>query len=204
MNATNTIDELLAVTAEPKPDTMARLHAHLIEQAENEGLLDVSYRTLDSPVGPLLLAATPVGLVRVAFDREGHDAVLAALAAQVSPRILHAPRLLDDPARQLDEYFAHRRRAFDVPIDLQLAHGFRHSVLTHLREIPYGSTETYAMVAAATGRPAAVRAVGTACAKNPLPLVVPCHRVVRSDGTIGQYGGGPVAKRQLLDLEQAA
>jgi methylated-DNA-[protein]-cysteine S-methyltransferase len=204
MNATNTIDELLPAILEPEPDTVARLHARLVEQAEGEGLLDVSYRTLDSPVGPLLLAATPAGLVRVAFDREGHEAVLEALAAQISPRILRSPRRLDDTARQLDEYFAHRRRSFEVPIDLQLAHGFRRNVLTHLREIPYGSTETYAMVAAATGRPAAVRAVGTACAKNPLPLVVPCHRVVRSDGTIGQYGGGQAAKRQLLELEHAA
>jgi methylated-DNA-[protein]-cysteine S-methyltransferase len=204
MNATNTIDELLRSVSEPEPDTVARLHARLVEQAEGEGLLDVSYRTLDSPVGPLLLAATPAGLVRVAFDREDHDAVLAALAAQISPRILQSPRRLDDPARQLDEYFARRRRSFDVPIDLQLAHGFRRSVLTHLRDIPYGSTETYAMVATATGRPAAVRAVGTACARNPLPLVVPCHRVVRSDGTIGQYGGGQAAKRQLLELEHAA
>jgi methylated-DNA-[protein]-cysteine S-methyltransferase len=204
MNATNTIDELLQSVSEPEPDTVARLHARLVEQAEGEGLLDVSYRTLDSPVGPLLLAATPAGLVRVAFDREDHDAVLAALAAQISPRILQSPRRLDDPARQLDEYFARRRRSFDVPIDLQLAHGFRRSVLTHLRDIPYGSTETYAMVATATGRPAAVRAVGTACARNPLPLVVPCHRVVRSDGTIGQYGGGQAAKRQLLELEHAA
>jgi methylated-DNA-[protein]-cysteine S-methyltransferase len=204
MNATNTIGQLLPPISEPEPGTVDRLHARLVEQAEDEGLLDVSYRTLDSPVGPLLLAATPTGLVRVAFEREDHDAVLAALAAHVSPRILRSPRRLDDTARQLDEYFAHRRRSFDVPIDLQLAHGFRRSVLTHLRDIPYGSTETYAMVAAATGRPAAVRAVGTACAKNPLPLVVPCHRVVRSDGTIGQYGGGQAAKRQLLELEHAA
>ena len=203
MNATTTIDQLLPPIPEPAPDTMTRLQARLVEQAEDGGLLDVSYRTLDSPVGQLLLAATPAGLVRVAFDREDHDAVLAALAALISPRILRSPRRLDDAARQLDEYFDHRRRSFDVPIDLQLAHGFRRSVITHLREIPYGSTETYAMVAAATGRPAAVRAVGTACAKNPLPLVVPCHRVVRSDGTIGQYGGGQAAKRQLLDLEAA-
>jgi methylated-DNA-[protein]-cysteine S-methyltransferase len=203
MNATNTIDRLLSATPEPEPDTIDRLQARLVERAEDEGLLDVSYRTLDSPVGLLLLAATPAGLVRVAFDREDHDAVLAALAARISPRILRSPRRLDDTARQLDEYFAHRRRSFDIPVDLQLTHGFRRSVITHLRDIPYGSTETYAMVAAATGHPAAVRAVGTACAKNPLPLVVPCHRVVRSDGTIGQYGGGPAAKRQLLELEAA-
>jgi methylated-DNA-[protein]-cysteine S-methyltransferase len=200
----NAIDQLLPAISEPELDTVDRLHARLVEQAEAEGLLDVSYRMFDSPVGPLLLAATPAGLVRVAYAREGHDAVLAALAAEISPRILRTPRRLDDAARQLDEYFARRRRSFDVPIDLRLAHGFRRTVLTHLRDIPYGSTETYAMVAAATGRPSAVRAVGTACARNPLPLVVPCHRVVRSDGTIGQYGGGPEVKHQLLQLEDAA
>jgi methylated-DNA-[protein]-cysteine S-methyltransferase len=203
MNTMNTIDQRLPLIPEPEPGTMARLHARLVEQAEVDDLLDVSYRTLDSPVGPLLLAATPLGLVRVAFAREGHDSVLATLAAEISPRILLAPRRLDDTAQQLDEYFDHRRRAFDLQIDLQLAHGFRRNVLTHLREIPYGATETYATVAAATGRPAAVRAVGTACARNPLPLVVPCHRVVRSDGTIGQYGGGQAAKQQLLQLEAA-
>jgi methylated-DNA-[protein]-cysteine S-methyltransferase len=203
-NLIMTVTEMLARMPAPDPDGAARLHARLVEQAEGEGLLDVSYRTLDSPVGPLLLAATSDGLVRVAFDREDHDAVLATLAAEVSPRILRAPRRLDDAARQLDEYFSKRRRRFDLPVDLQLAHGFRRTVLTHLRAIPYGSTETYATVAAATGKPAAVRAVGTACARNPLPLVVPCHRVVRSDGTIGQYGGGPEVKERLLRMEGAA
>jgi methylated-DNA-[protein]-cysteine S-methyltransferase len=199
-----TTAEMLTGIPAPDRDTAARLHARLVEEAEESGLLDVSYRTLDSPVGPLLLAATPAGLVRVAFDREDHEAVLATLAADISPRVLRAPRRLDDAARQLDEYFARRRRRFDVPVDLQLAHGFRRTVLTHLRAIPYGSTETYATVAAATGRPAAVRAVGTACARNPLPLVVPCHRVVRSDGTLGQYGGGPEVKERLLRMEGAA
>ncbi len=197
-------DEVFAAIQEPDSDTVARLHARLVQEADGEGLLDLSYRTLDSPVGPLLLAATPDGLVRVAFDREDHDAVLATLAAEISPRILRAPRRLDDAARQLEEYFARRRRRFDLPIDLQLAHGFRRTVLSHLRAIPYGSTETYATVAAATGRPAAVRAVGTACARNPLPLVVPCHRVVRSDGTIGQYGGGQENKERLLQMERAS
>jgi methylated-DNA-[protein]-cysteine S-methyltransferase len=199
-----TATDMLAGISAPDPETADRLHARLVEQADGEGLLDVSYRTLDSPVGPLLLAATSDGLVRVAFDGEDHDAVLARLAAEISPRVLRAPRRLDDAARQLDEYFARRRRRFDLPIDLQLAHGFRRTVLTHLRAIPYGSTETYATVAAATGKPAAVRAVGTACARNPLPLVVPCHRVVRSDGTLGQYGGGPEVKERLLRMEGAA
>jgi methylated-DNA-[protein]-cysteine S-methyltransferase len=130
--------------------------------------------------------------------------VLASLATTISPRILRAPRRLDDAARQLDEYFGRRRRTFELALDLQLAHGFRRTVLTHLRDIPYGATESYATVAAATGKPTAVRAVGTACARNPLPLVVPCHRVVRSDGTLGQYGGGAANKERLLRMEGAA
>lgn len=179
------------------------LRARLAAEAEGAGLLDVAYRTLDSPVGRLLLAATPVGVVRIAFDGEGHDAVLQILAERLSPRILRSPGRLDQAARQLDEYFAGDRRVFDVAVDLRLATGFRRSVLDHLRAIAYGATESYAMVAAASGSPAAVRAVGTACATNPVPVIVPCHRVVRSDGTIGQYLGGPEAKRMLLALESA-
>jgi methylated-DNA-[protein]-cysteine S-methyltransferase len=204
MPTTTTIDQLLAGIPAPDPETAARLQATLARRADVDGLLDVSYRTLDSPVGPLLLAATPAGLVRVAFAREGHDAVLTSLAESISPRILRDQRRLDDPARQLDEYFARKRRRFDLRLDFQLAHGFRRDVLAHLGDIPYGATETYAGVAAAIGKPGAVRAAGTACARNPLPLVVPCHRVVRSDGTIGQYGGGAEAKRTLLDMEAAA
>jgi methylated-DNA-[protein]-cysteine S-methyltransferase len=177
------------------------LHSRLVDGAERDGVLDVSYRTIDSPIGPLLLAATPEGLVRVAFDREDHDVVLADLAHDISPRILQAPRRLDGVATQLDEYFSGRRRAFDVPIDLQLAHGFRRTVLMHLRDIAYGETASYAMVAAASGSTNAVRAVGSACANNPLPLVVPCHRVVRSDGSIGQYLGGTETKQALLAME---
>lgn len=179
------------------------LRARLAAEAERAGLLDVAYRTLDSPVGLLLLAATPAGVVRIAFDGEGHDAVLEMLVERLSPRILRAPGRLDQAARQLDEYFAGGRRAFDVSVDLRLATGFRRSVLDHLRVIAYGTTQSYATVAAAAGSPAAARAVGTACATNPVPLIVPCHRVVRSDGTIGQYGGGTEAKRMLLALESA-
>lgn len=179
------------------------LRLRLAAEAERAGVLDVAYRTLDSPVGLLLLAATSAGVVRVAFDGEGHDAVLNVLAERLSPRILRAPGRLDQAARQLDEYFAGNRRAFDVAVDLRLARGFRRSVLDHLRAIAYGATASYATVAAASGRPAAVRAVGTACATNPVPLLVPCHRVVRSDGTIGNYGGGAEAKRLLLTLESS-
>ena len=142
--------------------------------------------------------------MRLAFAREDHDAVLARLADSVSPRVLRAPARLDAAARELDEYFAGRRRQFSLPLDFQLSRGFRLAVLTHLREIAYGTTESYAVVAAAAGSPAAVRAVGTACATNPLPVLVPCHRVVRSDGSIGQYVGGPGAKQALLALEAAA
>jgi methylated-DNA-[protein]-cysteine S-methyltransferase len=189
----------------PMPDeaTMARLHDRLVADADHDGLLDLAYRTVDSPIGSLLLVATPAGLVRVAFDREGHDVVLARLADDISPRVLRAPARLDAAAAQLEEYFAGRRRGFDVPIDFRLAHGFRRTVLDHLREIAYGSTASYAAVAAAAGSPNAVRAVGTACARNPLPVVVPCHRVVRSDGSVGQYLGGTEAKEVLLALEAA-
>lgn len=183
--------------------TLQRLRDHLTATAEPAGLIDVAYRTLDTPVGTLLLAATTTGLVRVAFDVEDHDTVLARLAEQLSPRILAAPARLDPAARQIDEYFAKRRTSFDVPVDLSLADGFRRSVIEHLRDIGYGRRESYAQVAAAVGRPRAVRAVGTACAHNPLPVVIPCHRVVRSDGSTGQYVGGPSAKAALLGLEAA-
>jgi methylated-DNA-[protein]-cysteine S-methyltransferase len=185
-------------------DVDGHLHARLVQQAEQEGLLDVVYRTIDSPFGSLLLAATPAGLVRVAFDREGHEAVLARLASVVSPRILRAPVRLDDAVRQLGEYFEGRRRHFELPVDLQLAHGFRLTVLAHLRAIPYGVTESYATVAQAAGNPSAIRAAASACSNNPLPVVIPCHRVVRSDGTIGDYLGGREAKRSLLAMEAAA
>jgi len=180
-----------------------RLHARLGEEAEQTGLLDIAYRTVDSPIGSLLLAATPAGLVRVAFDHEGYDAVLAHLAAAISPRVLRAPRRLDGAASQLEEYFSGLRRVFDLPIDLQLARGFRRSVLAHLQAIPYGATESYAGVARASGNPTAVRAAASACSHNPVPVVIPCHRVVRTDGAVGGYRGGVGAKRTLLALESA-
>jgi methylated-DNA-[protein]-cysteine S-methyltransferase len=181
-----------------------RLRAALAEAAESEGILDVAYRTLDTPVGPLLLAATEQGLIRVAYPNQGHDSVLQALADQVSPRVLHAPGRLDPVARQLDDYFAGRRQQFDLPLDWRLSTGFRSTVLHHLAtDVDYGHTASYAALAALAGNPKAVRAVGTACATNPLPVVVPCHRVVRSDGAMGNYAGGVEAKRTLLELEAA-
>jgi methylated-DNA-[protein]-cysteine S-methyltransferase len=186
----------------PDPADLDRLHARLVTAATAEGSLDVAYRTVDSPLGPLLLAATEQGLVRLAYEQEDHDQVLQTLAARVSPRILHAPGRLDAAAAQLEDYFAGARRAFDLPVDLRLAAGFRRQVLDHLRTIGYGRTESYTAVASATGRPRAVRAVGSACATNPVPVVVPCHRVLRSDGTLGGYIGGLGAKRTLLALER--
>lgn len=184
--------------------TTARLHARLVAAAEADGVLDVAYRTLDTPVGSLLLAATTHGLVRVAYGPTGHDRALEDLAERISPRVLAAPARLDRVARQVEEYLAGRRRTFDLPLDLRLSHGFRRAVLAHLPRIGYGRTESYAQVAAAAGSPRAVRAVGTACATNPLPVVIPCHRVVRSDGAPGGYAGGSDAKRWLLALEGAA
>ena len=184
---------------------LTRLRAGLAAAAERENLLDVAYRTVDSPVGSLLIAATPTGLVRVAFSSEGHDGVLQNLSDRISPRVLHAPARLDSVALQLDEYFAGRRHDFEVALDWQLSKGFRRVVLEHLAtDIDYGSTASYGTLARLSGSPKAVRAVGTTCATNPIPVVVPCHRVVRSDGTMGGYRGGPAAKRVLLDLEGVA
>lgn len=198
-----TVQRLFAALPEHDDDTVPRLHARLVAAAQRDGILDVAYRTIDTPVGTLLLASTVQGLVRVAYQIQDHDAVLADLASAVSPRVLRAPARLDDVSRQLEEYFARRRTGFDLPLDLRLSKGFRRNVLSHLSDIAYGRTESYAQVATAAGSPRAVRAVGTACATNPLPVVVPCHRVVRSDGSMGGYAGGPQAKQALLALEAA-
>jgi methylated-DNA-[protein]-cysteine S-methyltransferase len=186
-----------------RQDHLQRLHARLEHAAQAGGLLDIAYRTVDSVVGRLLLAATPQGLLRVAFANEGHDLVLQNLSERISPRMLEAPTRLDPIARQLDEYFTGRRHSFDVTLDWSLSHGFRRTVLEHLAtDVTYGDTASYAALARLSGSPKAVRAVGTACATNPIPIVVPCHRVIRSDGTVGSYRGGPAAKRALLDLER--
>lgn len=190
----------------PRPDEadLGALRDRLAARAEASGLIDVAYRTLDTPVGTLLVAATPAGLLRVAYEQEGLDTVLQDVADKISPRILRMPERLDDATRQLEEYFAGRRNQFDLRLDLSLSSGFRRLVLDYLPAIGYGTTASYAQVAAAVDSPKAVRAVGAACATNPLPLVIPCHRVVRSDGRIGGYLGGTDTKRRLLDLEAAA
>jgi methylated-DNA-[protein]-cysteine S-methyltransferase len=184
-------------------DQLSALRDRLAVSAATAGVLDVAYRTLDTPVGSLLLAATDKGLVRVAYAAEDHARVLAALAARLSPRMLNAPRRLDPVAREIDEYFAGQRREFDLPLDFSLSRGFRLAVLRQLPGIGYGSTASYGAVATAAGNPRAVRAVGTACATNPLPVVLPCHRVVRADGSLGGYLGGPAAKQLLLSLESS-
>ena len=191
-------------TAPDDAETLSMLGDRLGFAAEAEGLLDVAYTTIDSPVGVLLLAATPQGLVRVAYAVEDHDRVLDTLSQRISPRVLRAPRRLDAAARELGEYFAGRRRVFGVPLDRSLSRGFRQLVQRHLPEIGYGMTRTYGQVAELVGNPKAVRAVGTACATNPLPVVVPCHRVLRADGKLSGYVGGAAARQALLSLEAAA
>lgn len=195
-------DLFLTESTRPSALELQLLHRRLERNAGAHGLLDIAYTTVDSPLGSLLLAATDAGLLRVAFAREGHDLVLETLSARVSPRILRAPKRLDSAAFELDEYFSGARRAFELQLDLSLSGGFRRLVQGHLPDIAYGTTESYKQVAELVGNPKAVRAVGTACATNPLPVVVPCHRVLRTDGTLGGYIGGLEAKTALLALER--
>ena len=185
--------------AEPPPEVDARL----AEAAGDAGVLDVAYSEVDSPVGRLMVAATPRGLVRVAFPLEPSDAVLEQLAERVSPRVLEAPARLDDVRRELDEYFEGRRQRFEIPIDWFLTHGFFRRVLRNTARIGYGKVSTYGEVAARAGSPRAVRAAGNALGSNPIPIVVPCHRVVRTGGALGGYGGGLDRKEFLLKLEGA-
>jgi methylated-DNA-[protein]-cysteine S-methyltransferase len=193
-----------ALDRDDDPALYERLVARVADRAMADGTLDLAVRTVDSPFGALLVAVTPLGVVRVAFALEDHDEVLADLARRVSPRILETSRRTDEVARELAEYFDGQRRSFDLAIDLRLVGGFRRRVVEALDRIPYGSTRTYGALAATLDSPRAVRAVGSACAHNPVPVILPCHRVVRSDGTIGDYLGGTDAKRALLDLESAA
>jgi methylated-DNA-[protein]-cysteine S-methyltransferase len=168
-----------------------------------EGLADVSYAPADSPFGPLLLAATRRGLVRLAFPEEDIDSVLERLARKISPRIVEAPALLEPARRELEEYFSGGRRRFELRLDWTLAGGFRRRVLRVTSQIPYGGVLSYAEVAADAGSPRGSRAAGNALGSNPLPIVIPCHRVLRSGGALGGYGGGPERKRWLLELEGA-
>jgi methylated-DNA-[protein]-cysteine S-methyltransferase len=181
-------------------DTRRRLSA----RAAAEGLLDVAYAHVDSPLGPLLVATTSRGLVRLAYTLDGEDAVLLDLARRVSPRVLEHEGGLDGPRRELEEYFDGRRREFDLDLDLSLARGFGVRVLEAASRIPYGDSATYREVATEAGSPRAVRAAGNALGANPLPIVVPCHRVLRTGGGLGGYTGGLHRKRFLLELEGVA
>jgi methylated-DNA-[protein]-cysteine S-methyltransferase len=173
-----------------------------LQRVAGEGLLDVAYATVDSPLGPLVVAATPRGLVRLAYTGSRDEGeVVEDLAGKLSPRILEAPERLDDVRRELDEYFEGRRVDFEVPIDWSLTRGFTGKVLRQTARIGYGKTSTYAEVAGRAGSPRAVRAAGNALGSNPIPVVVPCHRVLRTGGALGGYTGGVERKEFLLRLE---
>jgi methylated-DNA-[protein]-cysteine S-methyltransferase len=172
------------------------------DRAASDGLLDVAYATLDSPFGSLLVAATPQGLVKVSFPTVyDTDETLEELATRISPRVLKAPTRLDEVRRQLDLYFEGGLREFDLPLDWQLSKGFRRRALRAIDRIPYGKTRSYTQIARSAGNERAVRAAGTACGANPIPIIVPCHRVLRSGGALGGYGGGLPMKEALLELE---
>jgi methylated-DNA-[protein]-cysteine S-methyltransferase len=178
-----------------------RLTREATARAEREGLVEVAYAELDSPFGRLLVAGTERGVVKLALPNQDSELVLRELAAMVSPRVLEAPARLDEARRELEAYFEGDLRHFQVPVDWRLARGFTDKVLHVVARIPYGETLSYGEVAAEAGNPRAFRAAGTACGHNPVPLIVPCHRVVQAGGQPGNYGGGPEMKRGLLELE---
>ena len=190
------LEEALSRSASTSPPT-------LDAAADAAGLLDVAYATLDSPAGKLLLAATPHGLVRLAYlDQETEcDHVLEQLAEAISPRVLAAPRRLDEPRRELDQYFAGDRRQFELPLDWRLTRGFGRRVLEATARIPFGSVSTYKQMAAEAGSPRGSRAAGNALGANPIPIIVPCHRVLHTTGGLGGYTGGLDRKRMLLAIE---
>ena len=195
----------LAADARGAGEAPAEAHDAFRRRALEDGLVDVAYARTESPVGDFLLAATGRGLVKVAFLRPGGEPeVLEELSRRVSPALLEAPERLDDVRRQLDEYFEGRRRRFELPLDRSLMAGFSRKVLNRTARIPYGRVSTYLEVATGAGSPRAYRAAGNALANNPIPIVVPCHRVLATGGGLGGYGGGLEMKRWLLDMEGAA
>ncbi|MDQ4035647.1 MAG: methylated-DNA--[protein]-cysteine S-methyltransferase [Chloroflexota bacterium] len=198
---TDDVERRLAGGPPPTSLDMARLHAAIARRAAGEGLLDVAYGTYDSPLGPLTVIVTVRGLVRLSYPGEQVTAQLDEIAARVSPRILQAPERTDPVRRQLDEYFDGERHAFDVPIDWRLVRGFAGNVLRATARIPFGAVSSYREVAAAAGSSNAYRAAGNALGSNPIPIVVPCHRVLHAGGGLGGYTGGLERKRFLLTLE---
>jgi methylated-DNA-[protein]-cysteine S-methyltransferase len=171
--------------------------------AEQEELVDISYSSIDSPFGPLLAAASTRGLVRLAFPEEGVESVLERVARQLSPRILESPARLDPVRRELDDYFSGRLESFRSKLDWSLIGPFARKVLTAASAIPYGGVLTYREVATEAGSPRGSRATGNALGSNPIPIVIPCHRVLRTGGALGGYAGGLERKRYLLELEGA-
>jgi methylated-DNA-[protein]-cysteine S-methyltransferase len=200
-NTLSPIERALSDRAALGPDALL---PELEPAAAAAGLLDVAFATLDSPLGRLLLAATPRGLVRLAYldDDEEQDRVLEQLAARVSPRILASPRRLDGPRRELEQYFAGDRRTFELPLDWQLTRGFGRRVLRATAQVPFGSFTTYKQVATQAGSPRGSRAAGNALGANPIPIIVPCHRVLHASGGLGGYTGGVERKRTLLAIER--
>ena len=196
----NEIEDVLRTGADGlPPEVPAELRQRLEDRAAREGLLDVSYAEVDSPIGPLAVASTPRGLVRLAFIPA--EQLVEELADKLSPRVLRSPARLDDVRRELDEYFEGRRQEFEIPIDWSLSHGFFRRVLQRTAKIGYGQVGTYAQVAKEAGSPRAVRAAGNALGSNPVAIVVPCHRILRTGGGLGGYGGGIERKEFLLELE---
>lgn len=194
----NELERRLA-SPDERPFDGDRLQERLRARAADEGLLDVAYGELDSPLGELLIAVTPRGLVRIAY--EGEHAVLEELAQEVSPRLLRAPERTDEVRRELEAYFAGDRQRFDLPVDWALIHGFARKVLRATARVPFGQVTTYGTVAARAGSPRGARAAGNALGSNPIPIVVPCHRVLHAGGGLGGYAGGLDRKRFLLALE---
>jgi methylated-DNA-[protein]-cysteine S-methyltransferase len=199
---TDDLDRRLALPP-TVPLDLGPFRTALAQRAEEEGLLDVAYAPYDSPLGRLTVIVTPRGLVRLSYPGEPVESQLDELADRISPRILEAPRRIDDVRRQLDAYFAGHRRSFEVPIDWRLVRGFAGRVLRATARIPFGETSSYREVAAAAGSPNAYRAAGNALGSNPVPIVVPCHRVLHAGGGLGGYTGGLDRKRYLLTLEGA-
>lgn len=203
-NATKKVEAALQADNESTPKDWGRIRGDLAKQAGTKGLVDVAYEIHESPFGPLVVSATRAGLVRVALSVENEAAVLEDLAQRISGRILKTDRPQITKARvQLDQYFEGKRRKFRLKLDWQLVHGFRREVLAATKEIPYGDTRSYTDMAVEAGSPKAVRAAGSALATNPLPIVVPCHRVLKSDGQVGSYLGGSSMKKELLEMEKA-
>jgi methylated-DNA-[protein]-cysteine S-methyltransferase len=193
----------------PPGGDLDRAMQGVLARADRDGLIDVAYTGVDSPFGKLLVARTDRGVVRLALpkhrgNQQSEEEVLEDLARFVSPRVLESPKALDEERRELEAYFEGKRHHFDVPVDWALTSpGFRSRALHAVARIPYGETRTYGEIAKQAGNARAFRAAGTACGRNPIPLIVPCHRVVQSGGGVGNYGGGPEMKRALLDLEDA-